>query len=46
MLCVRNILEIEWSKKRLDDIKEVALVMTASIARDDVSDVSLLQCLG
>ena len=46
MLCVRNILEIEWSEKRYDDIKEVALAMTASIAGDDVSGVSLLQCLG
>ena len=47
MLCVRNILEIEWSKKGLDDIKDVAdVAMTASLARDDVSGVSLLQCLG
>ena len=47
MLCVRNILEIGWLKKRLEDIKDVAYVaMTASLARDDVSGVSLLQCLG
>ena len=45
--CVSGIYEIGWSKKRLDAIKDVAYVaMTASLARDDVSDVSLLQCLG
>ena len=44
MLCVRNILEIERSEKRLDDIKDVTMMV--SIARDDASGVSLLQCLG
>ena len=44
MLCVRNILEIEWSEKQTDDIKDVTMMV--SIARDDASGVSLLQCLG
>ena len=44
MLCVRNILEIGWSEKQTDDIKDVTMMV--SIAGDDVSGVSLLQCLG